>query len=87
MVMLVTFGATLIFPLQDAIFLGAVLSLLIYLFESSQLKLTYFEMDEDRRFYQYDTMRHIRPDLPIVLISPEGPLHFAAVDELEKHLS
>lgn len=87
MVMLVTFGATLIFPLQEAIFLGAVLSLLIYLFESSQLKLTYFEMDEDRRFYQYETMRCIRPDLPIVLISPEGPLHFAAVDELEKHIS
>jgi SulP family sulfate permease len=86
-VLLVTFGATLIFPLQNAIFLGAVLSLLIYLFESSQLKLTYFEMDEDRRFYQYDTPRRIQPDLPIVLISPEGPLHFAAVDELEKHLS
>jgi SulP family sulfate permease len=86
MVLLVTFGATLIFPLQDAIFMGAVLSLLIYLFESSQLKLTYFEMDEERRFYQYDTMRRLRPDLPIVLISPEGPLHFAAVDELEKHL-
>ncbi len=87
MVLLVTFGATLIFPLQSAIFLGAVLSLLIYLFESSQLKLNYFEMDEERRFYQYDTLRRIRPDLPIVIISPEGPLHFAAVDELEKHLA
>ncbi len=86
LVLLVTFIATLIFPLADAIFLGAGLSVLFYLYESSQLRLTYFEMDENRRFYQSDAFTWLRPNLPVVLLSPEGSLHFAAVDSLETHI-
>lgn len=85
-VMVTTFLATLIFPLQFAIFLGIGISLMFYLYESSQLHVNYIAVDSNNRYHQYEELTFLQENLPIVLISIEGPLHFAAVDVFEKHL-
>jgi SulP family sulfate permease len=85
-VMVITFLATMIFPLQIAIFLGIGISLLFYLYESSQLHVNYISVDANNQYLQNDELTFLQEDLPIVLISVEGPLHFAAVDVFEKHL-
>ena len=85
-VMVVTFLATMIFPLQLAIFLGIGMSLIFYLFESSQLHVTYLSFEKDGNYYENNELKFWQEDKPIVLMSIEGPLHFAAVDVFEKHL-
>lgn len=85
-VMVITFLATMVFPLQIAIFLGIGISLLFYLYESSQLHVNFISIDSKERFLQNEELTFLKEDLPIVLISVEGPLHFAAVDVFEKHL-
>jgi SulP family sulfate permease len=85
-VMVVTFVATLIFPLQLAIFMGIALSLVFYLFESSQLQVFYISKEGDGKFYEYTDLHFWQTGKPIVLMSIEGPLHFAAVDVFENHL-
>jgi SulP family sulfate permease len=85
-VMVVTFLATMFFPLQLAIFMGIGLSLLFYLYESSQLHVSYLSFEKDGKYYENSELRFWQEDKPIVLMSIEGPLHFAAVDVFEKHL-
>lgn len=85
-VMIVTFLATMIFPLQQAIFMGIGLSLIFYLFESSQLNVSYLSVNKDGKYYEYPELHFWEAEKPIVLMSIEGPLHFAAVDVFEKHL-
>lgn len=85
-VMVVTFIATMFFPLQLAIFMGIGLSLLFYLYESSQLHVSYLSLEKDGKYYENSELRFWQDDKPIVLMSIEGPLHFAAVDVFEKHL-
>ena len=85
-VMVVTFLATMIFPLQIAIFMGIGISLIFYLYESSQLQVGYISYEKDGAFYENEDLRFWQEDKPIVIMSIEGPLHFAAVDVFEKHL-
>lgn len=85
-VMVVTFLATMIFPLQLAIFMGIGMSLIFYLFESSQLHVTYLSLEKDGNYYENNEFHFWQEEKPIVLMSIEGPLHFAAVDVFEKHL-
>ncbi len=85
-VMIVTFLATLVFPLQQAIFMGIGLSLIFYLYESSQLNVSYLRVEKNGKYYEYSELHFWEDDKPIVLMSVEGPLHFAAVDVFEKHL-
>lgn len=86
MVMIVTFISTLIFPLQIAIFMGIGISLLFYLFESSQLTVNYITLEGEGKYCQNNELKFWEEGLPVVVMSVEGPLHFAAVDEFEKHL-
>ncbi|MDO9087692.1 MAG: SulP family inorganic anion transporter [Anaerolineaceae bacterium] len=86
MVMIVTFISTLIFPLQIAIFMGIGISLLFYLFESSQLTVNYITLEDGGKYCQNNEVKFWEEGLPVVVMSVEGPLHFAAVDEFEKHL-
>ncbi|HSM24192.1 MAG TPA: SulP family inorganic anion transporter [Anaerolineaceae bacterium] len=85
-VMVVTFLATQIFPLQIAIFMGIGISLIFYLYESSQLQVRYISYEKDGAFYENEELRFWQENKPIVVMSIEGPLHFAAVDVFEKHL-
>ena len=85
-VMVITFLSTLIFPLQIAIFMGIGISLIFYLYESSQLHVSFISVNAEGKYFQNQEMNFLQANLPIVLISVEGPLHFAAVDEFERHL-
>lgn len=84
MVMAATFIATLLIPLHYAIYLGVVLSIVIFLFESSQLHLNYLVFNEKGRALEkpLDVLYATRPQ--VAVISVEGSLYFGAVGDLEK---
>ena len=89
-VMSLTFISALILPLEYAIFIGVLASLLIFLGESSQINLSYISEDSDGRFIELpvESIKYQKPQ--IIIINVEGDLYFAAVeglqDELEKIL-
>jgi len=85
-VFLVTFIATLLLPLHIAIYLGALLSIGIYLYESSTLKLSYLTRTADYQFVEHN-LDDVRRECPAVaLINVEGALYFGAVEDLETHI-
>ncbi len=67
-----------------AIYLGVVLSIVIFLFESSQLHLNYLVFNEQGQAIEkpLDVLYATRP--PVAVISVEGSLYFGAVGDLEK---
>jgi sulfate permease, SulP family len=81
-VMMVTFVATLLLPLQFAIYMGALLSILIYLFESSHLKITYLHQDGEGHFIERDFDETVKAHPQVCVINIDGPLYFGAVDIL-----
>lgn len=86
-VMLVTFASALVLPLEYAIFLGILSTLLIHLGESSRVNLTYILEDEHGQFIELpmDRLEEIHPEIAIVNI--EGDLYFAAVEGLEEQIN
>lgn len=86
-ILLVTFVSALVLPLEYAIFLGILSTLLIFLGESSQVNLTYILEDESGKFIELpiDRIKEIKPDIAIVNI--EGDLYFAAVESLEEQIN
>ncbi len=85
-VLAVTFFATLLLPLHIAIYLGTLLSIGIYLYESGSVRLKYLTLDERGAFVEH-SLEDIAAEQPsIALINVEGTLYFAAVDELEDSL-
>jgi sulfate permease, SulP family len=52
-VLVTTFAATLLLPLHYAIYLGGLLSILIYLYESGHLELSYLTVNEDGYFVEH----------------------------------
>ncbi len=89
-VMSLTFVSALILPLDYAIFIGVLASLLIFLGESSQINLSYISEDSNGQFIELpvESIKQQKPQ--IVIVNVEGDLYFAAVeglqDELEKIL-
>jgi len=86
LVLAVTFIATLLLPLHLAIYLGAVLSIGIYLFESSHLRLSYLTLNGNKDFVEHSLEDVLRDCPPIALINVEGALYFGAVEDLERHV-
>ncbi len=86
LVLAVTFGATLLLPLHWAIYLGAVLSIGIYLYESSHLRLSYLTLKDDREFVEHSLEEVLQDCPPVALINVEGALYFGAVEDLEQHV-
>ena len=86
LVLVVTFGATLLLPLHWAIYLGAVLSIGIYLYESSHLRLSYLTLRGDREFVEHSLEQVLGDCPPVALINVEGALYFGAVEDLERHV-
>ena len=85
-VLAVTFFATLLLPLHIAIYLGTLLSIGIYLYESGSIQLKYLTLNERGEFVEH-SLEDIAAEQPsIALINVEGTLYFAAVDELEDSL-
>ncbi|MBI5305283.1 MAG: SulP family inorganic anion transporter [Chloroflexi bacterium] len=83
--LLVTLVATLLLPLHYAIYLGVVLSIGLYLYESGKIQLSYL-IEDDGQFIErsYDDL--LKHPVPIAIIHVEGTLYFGAADELERRL-
>ena len=86
LVLLATFVATLTLELHIAIYVGTILSIGIYLYESSRLHLSYLSLNQNGAFVerQLETLLEERPAVAIVNI--DGALYFGAVDVLEKRM-
>ncbi|HSV85111.1 MAG TPA: SulP family inorganic anion transporter [Levilinea sp.] len=82
-VLVTTFAATLLLPLHYAIYLGGLLSILIYLYESGHLELSYLTVNEEGSFLER-RLEDLYQDPPeIAMINIEGDLYFGAVSDLE----
>jgi len=85
-VMVVTFVSTLVLPLEYAIYLGILTTILIYLGESSRMNLSYIIEDENGDFIELP-MKGIEKQAPkIAIVNIEGDLYFAAVEDLQTQL-
>lgn len=86
LVMVITFISTLVLPLEYAIYLGVLTSILIYLDESSHMNLSYIVEDEDGQFVELP-MEGIKKSKPqIAIVNIEGDLYFAAVEDLQEKI-
>ncbi len=86
LVLAVTFLSTLLLPLHLAIYLGALLSIGIYLYESSNLKLSYLTLNGNGGFVEHSLDDVLRERPSVALINVEGALYFGAVEDLEQHV-
>ena len=86
-VLLVTFFSSLLLPLEYAIFLGILSTILMHLGESSHVNLTYILEGEDGQFMELpmDKIEEKKPEIAIVNI--EGDLYFAAVEGLQEQIN
>lgn len=85
-VMIATFLATLLVPLEYAIYLGILLSILVYLAESSRINLSYIVEDEDGQFLELSLEKIKKRKSEIAIVNIEGDLYFAAVEDLQKQI-
>ena len=83
--MLATLVSTLIVPLEYAVYIGVALSLLLYIEESSHIRLTLLERGPDGRYRESAPPRRL-PDAEPVILSLQGNLSFAAMRELSPRL-
>lgn len=85
-VMVLTFISTLVLPLEYAIYLGILSTILIFLGESSHVKLNYIIEGEDSQFIELP-MEGIEEHNPqIAIVNVEGDLYFAAVEDLQEQI-
>jgi SulP family sulfate permease len=82
---LITFAATLLLPLHYAIYLGVLLSIGLYLHESSSVQLSYL-VERDGKFIERSYAELVQNPPPIAIIHVEGALYFGATDDLEQRL-
>jgi SulP family sulfate permease len=86
LIMIITFIATLVWPLQYAVFLGVVLSVLQYLGQSARdVWLTSFVYDADGLLVEEEAPAAIAPN-SVTLLRIYGSLYFAAAATLEETL-
>lgn len=83
--MVATFVSTMILPLQYSVYVGVVLSLLLYVHQSSHLRVVQFEPAGDGHFREAPVPGRLPDDEPVIL-SVQGPLYFAAIRDLEEQL-
>lgn len=78
----VTFTAVLFLPLYLSIYLGATLSILFYLYQSSRVKLGYLQLNKDGKFVNrgFHPIPQNTPETAAVDV--EGDLYFAAAEDL-----
>ncbi len=85
-VMVLTLVSTLILPMEYAIYIGILSSILIFLGESGQVKLSYIIENDDGQFIELpmDRIEERKPQIAIVNI--EGDLYFAAAEGLQHQI-
>jgi SulP family sulfate permease len=85
--MIVTFLSTLFLPLEYAIYLGILTTILIYLGESSHINLSYIVETDDGDFIELPLEEILKEDPKIAIINIEGDLYFAAVEDLQTRVN
>lgn len=83
----VTFLSVLLLPLQLSIYLGVGLSIIFYLIESSHLQLSYLVMNGNNKFTEKSIREVFETKPNVAVINVEGPLYFAAVQDLEDQVT
>lgn len=86
LVFFTTFIAMLVLPLHMAIYLGTALSIGIFLYESSELRINYLVLNESGEFVEHNLDDLPRDRLRFAVVNIEGEFHFPAVDHLEANL-
>ncbi len=85
-IMLSTFVATLVLPVQEAVFMGVALSMLHYLYASSvDVRIVSMTPLPNGSFAEHPAPARLQPRQTLVLAA-YGSLHFAAAATLEKKL-
>jgi sulfate permease, SulP family len=82
-VLITTFITVLFLPIQVSIFLGMVLSISLYLFESSKVDFIYMEPTSDGQFVEVNFQDLQEKQPRIMVVNLDGALYFAAVEDLE----
>jgi len=85
-VMVITFISTLVLPLEYAIYLGVISTILIYLGQSSQVQINYILEDENGQFIEKSLDRIEDQNPRIAILNVEGDLYFAAVEGLQEQV-
>lgn len=86
LVMLVTFATTIFFPLEKAVYFGALLSIAIYLYESRRLNLSYLTVNPEGKFVERSLDDLVKEHPQIAIVNIEGNVYFGAVDDLENKM-
>ena len=87
LVMVATIAATLLLPLQNAIYLGVILTIIIHLYESSHLHLSYLIFDKHGYIIEKPIQELFDCCPKVAVINIEGDLFFGAVNELEDSIN
>lgn len=83
--MLTTFASTLLLPLEYSVYVGVVLSLILYIFQSSHMKVTRLESVGNGLFRETELPAVLPDDNPLI-VSVHGHLYFAAMRDLRQKL-
>jgi len=85
-VMLVTFAATLLVPVQWAVFIGVILSTLVYFFSAAEdAQVIEFVFTESGQIQKQTPVEKL-PTRSVTILQIRGNLFYAAVDKLEEML-
>ncbi len=86
MIMIITFVATLVIPLQAAVGLGVVLHILLFVFKSADLmRIERIVLQSDGSVVEAEAPAEL-PSNEIVMLEPVGSLFFAGAAEFESDL-
>lgn len=84
--MVITFATALVFPIEYSIYAGVFISLMMYLYASSeQVNVTRLIPIDETRF-RVDAVPSRLPDHEVTVLAIQGHLYFAAISRLEKLL-
>lgn len=86
-VLVATLLAALLLPMHIAIYLGALLSIAFYVYESSKLQLSYLSRNVVGSFVEHSLEELVQNPPAIAIINVEGTLSFGAADDLEHRVA
>jgi SulP family sulfate permease len=84
--MAITFASALTLPLQYAIYLGILSTILIYLGEKSRVNLSYLVVDENGHYHELPMEKIKEEKSDIAIVNIEGDLYFAAAEDLKTQI-
>jgi SulP family sulfate permease len=86
-ILLTTFLSALLLPFHYAVYIGVILSIVIYLVQSSQIKMHFLTRSANGRYEEHPIEQPVFILPGTILLNLEGPLFFGATDYLEGKIS